>query len=139
MIIITLRNFIWKYIFGKIYVIEKNNNFTYLPISLPFLTKFAFDLFKYNYIYKIDSLYLYSRRCERLCPPLTRFMINNTNYKTEINKYQKNIPFKVIRRLEKMPQFINVSIGIINLGNLRINGSQFFNIIDMEMSFSSLL
>lgn len=129
--LIKFRNFIKKKT-RQIIVIEKNNKLIKNNLLIWFIQiLFFFDLKNtikncgYNYLYKIDNLYIYhdinSLNILKLySSSIIYFNYNNIDITNIIKKYHFNVPFYIIIDLEKLENEddyddLNIEIKVVNL------------------------
>ena len=119
---------ILELIFTNIVSIEYNNYFynTYIPI--PYILYFPMELCKFNYIYKCDNIYYYSKNNEIIIQdPIEKFKINNISYTERLEKYSFHIPLQFFKNNENINNiriiYIKTMLKELIINNIDLNKS----------------
>lgn len=123
-----MSNKIIEVLFTNIVSIEYNNYFynTYIPI--PYIFYFPMEIFKFNYIYKCDNTYHYSKNNEIIIQdPIEEFKINNISYTERLEKYSFHIPLQFFKNNENINNiriiYIKTMLKELIINNIDLNKS----------------
>ena len=129
-----MSNKLIEVLFTNVVSIEynNNNNFFNICIPIPYLLYFPMEICKFNYIYKCNNIYYYSKNNEIIIQdPIEEFKINNISYIERLEKYSFHIPL----------QFFKYKENITNINSIYIKTmlkESIINNIDLNKSFYDL-
>tara|TARA_B100000768_G_C11282795_1_gene379707 strand:- start:1778 stop:2224 length:447 start_codon:yes stop_codon:yes gene_type:complete len=114
------REFILKYIFGKITMLNFNNSYYPVNFFLPYIFCFIFEFLKISYVYQFDNINYFQdyKTGNFIIPPIIEFKINDINYIEKIKKYQPNVPIIYFLHDNKIDNPINTQIKYFNNGRM---------------------
>lgn len=141
--LILIREFLYKYIFGKIIVIKNYKKFYYFkkPFFLPYIFYIFLNFYNYEYVYTYDTIHFYNDNKNKieLLPPILVFKINNKCYLDKIKNYKSNIPFRVFLELEKITNLNCITYKVLknplNICDKNLNLSD----INLDLTLKDLL
>ena len=115
---LIIREFVLKYVFGKITMLNFNN--TYYPVKffLPYIFFIILEFLKISYVYQFDNINYFQdyKTNNFIIPPIIEFKIDGINYIENIKKYQANVPIIYFLHDNKIDNPINIQIRYFNNG-----------------------